>query len=68
MGSQNYLGVIPVGTGNDFYKSILKQNTKLYEKVDVAKINDKYFINIACFGIDADVGNNTKIIKFSKEE
>ena len=63
MGSQNYLGVIPVGTGNDFYKSISKQNTKLYEKVDVAQINDKYFINIACFGIDADVGNNTKIIK-----
>ena len=32
-------------------------------KEDVAQINDKYFINIACFGIDADVGNNTKIIK-----
>ena len=63
MGSENYLGVIPVGTGNDFYKSILKQNTEMYEKIDVAQINDKYFINIACFGIDADVGNNTKIIK-----
>ena len=35
----------------------------MYEKIDVAQINDKYFINIACFGIDADVGNNTKIIK-----
>ena len=63
IGSPNYLGVIPVGTGNDFYKSITKQNKELYEKVDVVKINDRYFINIACFGIDADVGNNTKIIK-----
>ena len=40
MGSENYLGVIPVGTGNDFYKSILKQNTQMYEKIDVAQIND----------------------------
>jgi len=60
--TKNYLGVIPIGTGNDFYRS-LNQKEGLYNKVDVGKVNEKYFINTACFGIDADVANNSKIIK-----
>ena len=35
----------------------------MYQKIDIAQINDRYFINVACFGIDADVANNSKIIK-----
>ena len=60
--TKNYLGVIPVGTGNDFYK-VLDQSGEIYTKVDVGKINEKYFINTACVGIDADVANNSKFIR-----
>jgi len=60
--TKNYLSVIPVGTGNDFYKA-LDQSKELYTRVDIGKINEKYFINTACFGIDADVANNSKILK-----
>lgn len=63
IGTKNIIGIIPLGTGNDFSRSIKIQNKKTFEKVDIAKINNKYFINIACFGIDADIGNNKKIIK-----
>ena len=53
----NILGCIPFGTGNDFFrtnKELLKDGIN---KVDLIKINDKYFINTACFGIDADIAN-----------
>lgn len=63
IGTKNKLGIIPIGTGNDFYKALLKQSNNLYNKVDIGKINEKYFINVACFGIDADVANNLNIIK-----
>ena len=62
-GTKNKLGLIPYGTGNDFYKSIKKDLKPGFNKVDIAKINDKYFINTACFGIDADVANNKNLIK-----
>ena len=26
--------------------------------IDIGKVNDRYFINVACTGIDAEVGNN----------
>lgn len=60
--TKNHLGIIPVGTGNDFYK-VLNQSNDLFTKIDVGKINHKYFINVVCFGIDADVGNNVKVLK-----
>ncbi len=60
--TKNKLGLIPLGTGNDFYKTCEEMLTQGDNKVDLVKINDKYFINIACFGIDAVVGNNTEII------
>ena len=62
VGTKNKLGYIPYGTGNDFYRSnkeLLKQGLN---KIDLVKINDKYFINIACFGIDADIANNENLI------
>jgi YegS/Rv2252/BmrU family lipid kinase len=62
VGTNNVLGYIPYGTGNDFYKS----NKELLESgisdVDLVRINDKYFINIACFGIDADVANADDLV------
>lgn len=57
--TSNILGFIPYGTGNDFYRSCKIQYKELYNKCDLIKINNKYFINTACFGIDADVANNT---------
>lgn len=63
VGTNNTLGFIPCGTGNDFYRSALKEIKKETEECDVIKINDRYFINVACFGIDADVANNKGLIK-----
>lgn len=63
VGINNTLGFIPCGTGNDFYRSALKEIKKETEECDVIKINDRYFINVACFGIDADVANNKGLIK-----
>lgn len=63
IGTKNILGFIPYGTGNDFYKSIKKEFKEEFNKCDVAKINNKYFINTACFGIDADVANNKNMVK-----
>lgn len=63
MNSENILGFIPYGTGNDFYKSVKKELKEGTNKIDVIKINNKYFINTACFGIDADVANNKNIVK-----
>ncbi len=56
--TKNILGFIPYGTGNDFYRSCKEQLNEKVNKIDLVQINDKYFINVACFGIDADIGNN----------
>ncbi|MGM9875340.1 MAG: diacylglycerol/lipid kinase family protein [Bacilli bacterium] len=61
--TNNTLGFIPCGTGNDFYRSVSKEMKNEIEECDVIKINDRYFINVACFGIDADVANNKGLIK-----
>ena len=58
----NILGYIPYGTGNDFYranKELLKEGIN---KIDLGKINDHYFINVVCFGIDADIGNDSNFV------
>ena len=62
VGTKNILGFIPCGTGNDFYKTIKETFSSKLSEVDIYKINDNYFINIACFGIDADIGNNQLIV------
>jgi len=61
--TENILGIIPYGTGNDFYKSIKMELNNIYNEIDIVKINDRYFINTACFGIDAEVANNKDLIK-----
>ena len=62
VGSNNLLGVIPTGSGNDFYKT-LETIYELNPCIDIGKINDQYFINVACFGIDAEIAKNTAIMK-----
>lgn len=57
VGTKNKLGIIPTGSGNDTYRTI-KTMPKGESFIDLGKINDTYFINVACSGIDAEVANN----------
>ena len=57
--------IIPSGSGNDTYRTI-KKLPKGETKIDVGRINNVYFINTACTGIDAEVGNNIDILRKTK--
>ena len=71
--SKSSLAIIPSGTGNDFIKSICKDLNKSdllhrtingkEEFIDLAKVNDRYFINISSVGFDAEVVYNTVELK-----
>ena len=58
--SSLHLSVIPVGTGNDFYKCLKNFDG---EKIDLGKVNDRYFINIASLGLDAEVADLANKLK-----
>ena len=62
VGTKNKLGCIPAGTGNDFNRSINDDCKEGDNLVDLVKYNKRYFINVACFGLDADVANDDKIV------
>lgn len=72
--SKSSIGVIPSGTGNDFIKTLIKYknyNNILIRTIegtetliDLAKANQRYFINISSLGFDAEVAYNAK--KFKK--
>lgn len=72
-GSGSSLGTIPCGSGNDFIRSvigedipenIIKYTVEGSERlIDYARINDKYFINIASLGFDAEVAYQTNRFK-----
>lgn len=63
------IGILPMGTANDYakYIGIPKDISKALEKMfrlpsmkmDVGKINDKYFINVASTGLLTDVSQKT---------
>lgn len=66
------VGVIPCGTGNDFYKNfenphnffdIEKQVNAGTKKIDILKINDRISVNVANAGFDGDVAANYKKFK-----
>lgn len=57
VGTKNKLAIIPSGSGNDTYRTI-RNMEKGDNLIDLGKINDTYFINVACTGIDAEIGNN----------
>jgi len=59
--TNNILGFVPYGTGNDFYKSVKKQFYNGFNNCDIIKVNNKYFLNVLCFGIDADIANSKNI-------
>lgn len=62
VGTKNILSYIPIGTGNDFYWANLEDLEDGIHDVDIIRINERYFINVACFGIDADIANDEKFI------
>ena len=64
MNTKNILGFIPYGTGNDFYKTVISQFREGLNKCDVIKVNNKFYINTLCFGIDADIANNKKLFDY----
>ena len=63
--SQNNLGIIPCGTGNDLTKRIEEKYEVEFTlsnviegrtlKVDALKINDRYLLNVGSLGFDAEV-------------
>jgi len=65
IGSDISMGIVPSGVGNDFSKALaIPQNTKealhvaltgQVMPIDLGKIDDKYFINVVSFGIDAQL-------------
>ena len=60
--TDNVLSFIPYGTGNDFNRSCYECKMEGIRDVDLIKINDRYFINVCCFGIDADIANDDRFI------
>ena len=54
------LGIIPSGTGNDFYKTFKEFKG---DKIDLGKVNDRYFINVASIGLDAEIANYANKLK-----
>lgn len=59
------LGNIPAGSGNDFDKTLAKQQSGIIN-IDLGRINNRFFINMACLGLDADVANNIRFIRKKK--
>lgn len=66
--SEHELVVIPYGTGNDFCRmltqernpvKLLKQSLHCTsQKIDTILLNDRYFINAACFGVDSVIASH----------
>lgn len=61
-GTRNVLSFIPYGTGNDFYRTCLESLEDGIHKVDLVRVNDRFFINTICFGVDADIANDERFI------
>lgn len=75
IGSVATFGIIPSGTGNDFVRTMDLENfTDILDRtlmgnirtVDIGKANDRFFLNIASVGFDAEVGNEASIFKKNK--
>lgn len=72
VGSNSALGVIPAGSGNDYFRSLDTENdenllTKTIEgiikKCSIGQVNNRYFLNVASAGIDAEVVYNARQFK-----
>ncbi|MEG0771731.1 diacylglycerol kinase family protein [Clostridium sp.] len=76
IGTNSILSIIPCGTGNDFVKTLYQdfdiENyiSKLVEGcstyIDLAKVNNRYYLNISSVGFDAEVAYNVTKFKHIK--
>lgn len=65
------IGIIPSGTANDFAKHIgMPENVESaceqilrskVKKMDIGRVNDKYFVNVASAGLFTDISQKTDI-------
>lgn len=66
------LGVLPLGTANDFARGIELPSTDLAEclnvaclgpskRVDLGQMNDRYFLNVASLGFGAEITSTTPL-------
>ena len=62
VGTKNILAFIPIGTGNDFNRACSRTLENGIHDIDIVRINDRYFMNVACFGYDADIANDDRFI------
>lgn len=66
--TEHEIVVLPMGTGNDFCRTLtsMKKPKEILEeslqyetqKVDAIALNDTYYINAACFGLDSVIANH----------
>ncbi|MEW9121424.1 MAG: diacylglycerol kinase family protein [Thermotaleaceae bacterium] len=73
IGRKTALGVIPLGTGNDFVKTMhIPHNIEealdivirgRKKRIDCGKANERYFMNVASIGLDAEIVQKTESIK-----
>ncbi len=73
VGTGSILSVIPCGTGNDFARSLYNNHTfddyltslingqSTY--IDLAMVNNRYYVNIASIGFDSEVVENARRFK-----
>lgn len=71
--TESPLGILPCGSGNDSIRSLTDVHDPVLlleslvdariEKTDLGKLNDRWFLNIASAGFDAEVVNRTNHFK-----
>lgn len=62
VGTKNILAFIPAGTGNDFARTCMNDMEDGIHDIDLIRVNDRYCVNVVCFGIDADIANDDTFI------
>lgn len=68
------LGVIPTGSGNDFFRMLSNSKENVIDRtlngtidhINLGKVNNNYFVNIASIGYDAQVAANVYLMKQKK--
>ena len=61
-GGSASLGIVPVGTGNDFYKKLNEYDREVMD-VNIMQVNDRLGINSFSIGLDAEIGINASFMK-----
>lgn len=73
VGTSSKLAIVPTGSGNDFIRGVYPKYKieRLLEGlikgkasyVDIGRINEKYFLNVASVGLDAEIAKNVVYFK-----